>query len=71
MTKKQLDILIWCYERGAKEKGDKLHHAIVAASLMKIHGLPLGEIRFSNDTKMWKANVPPSPIFRECELLDH
>ena len=69
MTKKQLDFLTWCYERGAKEKGDKLS-PIVAASLMKIHGLPLGEIRFSND-KFWKANVPPSPTFRECELLDH
>ena len=69
MTKKQLDFLTWCYERGAKEKGDKLS-PIVAASLMKIHGLPLGEIRFSID-KFWKANISPSPTFRECELLDH
>lgn len=76
MTREQLQFLQWCFDRGVKNKSDKIGPA-QAQQLMPLLGTSEGEKRFPGEA-YWTASTAldpftgmPKPKFRPCELLDH
>ena len=66
----QLKFLKWAYERGVKNKADKLSPK-KAEELMKLHGTRAGAARFPGD-EYWAATTSdePVPTFRLSQLLE-